>query len=1481
MKMHPTVRESSSVNIAKSPGSPGITDSQEGALVLQTDGCGHKNELSMLHSSPQISSAGPLSPRAGQKPGIRTKNVKKYPISNDWPHAITAQYARTHFTGFAAAIHKHPPPIPPGLLKHNPTADATGTVKTILRLVPPEASKFGSLGTCLTIEKRRKQATLICPSPSTAIPVSQRRAGFGAPKMFAFDEVFSEQETTSDLCASALPDIIQAVVSGSDCCLIVLTNCRSNQAGIITGSEKPPTDLGIIPCSISWLFKLIAEQKEQTGARFSVRVSALEVDGQDESVKDLLVEVAQVSDALGTHPPGLYLREESVAKASMENQSELRAPTPEKAAFYLDSALNARARANKQHTTAFVQSDALHTPSDLQTANLNTSHFFFTLHLYQYRIEKCGGSSEGKNLLRFILKTTRSTHPLGLYVSSFFNQLVSGGRSRLHLIELDARCPDARDVASAAPRVSTTISSNTPSSTSPPITTSSRMTKTKLSTDSIISVILSILSGQTYIPYRNSHLARLLRDCLGGVNCQHCIVIEASSGAHHYAENLQLLQLVQRVQHHRKRRNPSRLVSTGSEMSGTAEKSSHGTSSEDSSSCDSFGLRRANRIRMHTGPYSGTRRSAFHRTKAGKRRSNVLNGTHSSERDYTSSSEQSCDTVIFLGRHEYHGSMAADLESQQSKPGLCRIINGSIGETQQPDNVDSGLPNQLTENSLASDATQAPAGSGDGNEIKASTKERTEGRVKTIVELRRVSTRGNVHAWSRVAVKNAIETLSTQKEQWVDGPKANFSPKKLLNAEPIQLICQSRTTKRECLTMEDKNTQPEATTDRWAVEECSAQTEAYGERNMDFTESSTPQCHKVLSTASKSHNFPQTHDYGLYGNSHPPDESAVDTSGQAFVQALSGTQEKTEHFPGCSPCAQCDRLTANEVPTELGKLHLTGTWIEPSVSCSACSASDALMTRSRSIFGPLATNLTRIRVQETDISIQNDVTIEGSNQPSSGPREQHHEKSPYHAHSPLNFNPFVTEWLRKHRVLTSSIEVDEQYAEKMGEMKSPNDETRKVEFVQNGHVLMDHPAATPNYLVGGPTAEAEKAAISRPYVPAAQPEMRETVCQKCNNLASQKPNRIIPTGEICDTDDHFSSKEINSNFARIAKWVKSVAMETGDTTVAEQRGAKTGKITSNDGAWLLNPIRNPTKPEGTKMRVFRLLFPTGLSNDTTTKVRPPTTHLHANTFSTQNAIPQTETEPTLSTTEIPLPCVPTLFPGHYRHRRGRSVPPRGFKQPGTRQLPSQATLHTLASNDISTTHPTILSSETPAAREQAASSSSSTSRRSHSAPPCSEDTSEATTSSPISVRYVPPKATTTVVSSLTTSLENSGAAKTDEPSVVANETHQEEIQEMLRQIRYERIYDLLAQQDTLKMELMKAKDRLMIDPATWSFDVCVAEQMDPDDEGFLDALELETEILQKRVDACKSRVMLITCFDIRTEAEINQPSTITASSSGL
>jgi hypothetical protein len=45
----------------------------------------------------------------------------------------------------------------------------------------------------------------------------------------------------------------------------------------------------------------------------------------------------------------------------------------------------------------------------------------------------------------------------------------------------------------------------------------------------------------------------------------------------------------------------------------------------------------------------------------------------------------------------------------------------------------------------------------------------------------------------------------------------------------------------------------------------------------------------------------------------------------------------------------------------------------------------------------------------------------------------------------------------------------------------------------------------------------------------------------------------------------------------------------------------------------------------------------------------------------------------------------------------------------------------------------------------------------------------------------------------------------------------------------------------------------------------VGEGRDEEAEmGYLEALEKETSILQKRVNACKSRIMMITCFDILT-----------------
>lgn len=63
----------------------------------------------------------------------------------------------------------------------------------------------------------------------------------------------------------------------------------------------------------------------------------------------------------------------------MQNQSELRAPTAEKAAFFLDAAIAARYSSKP----------------DYDEEEHRNSHMLFTLHIYQYRMEKSGkGGSE-------------------------------------------------------------------------------------------------------------------------------------------------------------------------------------------------------------------------------------------------------------------------------------------------------------------------------------------------------------------------------------------------------------------------------------------------------------------------------------------------------------------------------------------------------------------------------------------------------------------------------------------------------------------------------------------------------------------------------------------------------------------------------------------------------------------------------------------------------------------------------------------------------------------------------------------------------------------------------------------------------------------------------------------------------------------------------------------------------------------------------
>lgn len=117
-------------------------------------------------------------------------------------------------------------------------------------------------------------------------------------------------------------------------------------------------------------------------------MSALEVTSQRENLRDLLEPYSSEND----QSPGVYLRNLPINRLSaanpsavdyLANQSELRASSADKAAYYLDAALASRSADTRGRE----------------------SHLLFTLHVYQYSVMGAGPSG------------------------------VSGGRSRLHLID--------------------------------------------------------------------------------------------------------------------------------------------------------------------------------------------------------------------------------------------------------------------------------------------------------------------------------------------------------------------------------------------------------------------------------------------------------------------------------------------------------------------------------------------------------------------------------------------------------------------------------------------------------------------------------------------------------------------------------------------------------------------------------------------------------------------------------------------------------------------------------------------------------------------------------------------------------------------------------------------------------------------------------------------------------------------------------------
>ncbi|XP_008591434.1 PREDICTED: kinesin-like protein KIF26B, partial [Galeopterus variegatus] len=306
---------------------------------------------------------------AAQKLNLSSKKKKHRPSTSSVEPPLFA-------TSFSGILQTSPPPAPPCLLRAvNKVKDTPGLgkVKVMLRICSALARDTSESSSFLKVDPRKKQITLYDPLTCGGQNAFQKRGSQVPPKMFAFDAVFPQDASQAEVCAGTVAEVIQSVVNGADGCVFCFGHAKLGKSYTMIGKDDSMQNLGIIPCAISWLFKLINERKEKTGARFSVRISAVEVWGKDENLRDLLSEVATGSLQDG-QSPGVYLCEDPICGTQLQNQSELRAPTAEKAAFFLDAAIASR-RNNQQ---------------DCEEDDHRNSHMLFTLHIYQYRLEKSG-----------------------------------------------------------------------------------------------------------------------------------------------------------------------------------------------------------------------------------------------------------------------------------------------------------------------------------------------------------------------------------------------------------------------------------------------------------------------------------------------------------------------------------------------------------------------------------------------------------------------------------------------------------------------------------------------------------------------------------------------------------------------------------------------------------------------------------------------------------------------------------------------------------------------------------------------------------------------------------------------------------------------------------------------------------------------------------------------------------------------------------
>ncbi|XP_076873604.1 kinesin-like protein KIF26B isoform X2 [Brachyhypopomus gauderio] len=299
--------------------------------------------------------------RAVQKLNLTSRRRKQRSDNESYP------------TNFSGLLHKTPPPMPSNLLhtagKGREMAE-TGKVKVMLRVSPsPRAEP--SRSQALKLDLRRRQVIVLEP----ATPSRQGRLFEGTvvtPKAFTFDAAFGPESSQAEVCERSLLEVLQSVVAGSDGCILSFGQTKEGMSYTMIGRDDCASRAGVIPCAISWLFKLLNKKTARTWANISVSVSAVEVCGETEVIRDLLSDI-ESGNHKDTHKSNVCLQEDPICGIKVFNSSVLSAPTAERAAFLLDAALVSRR-------------------TGVAGTSLHNCYMFYTLHVCQKHIE-CSSKS--------------------------------------------------------------------------------------------------------------------------------------------------------------------------------------------------------------------------------------------------------------------------------------------------------------------------------------------------------------------------------------------------------------------------------------------------------------------------------------------------------------------------------------------------------------------------------------------------------------------------------------------------------------------------------------------------------------------------------------------------------------------------------------------------------------------------------------------------------------------------------------------------------------------------------------------------------------------------------------------------------------------------------------------------------------------------------------------------------------------------------